>query len=132
MRLMHILLVEDDESIREVLKLILETDPPVPDLSVDTASNGSEALKSAKARRPDVVLLDLTLPGEHGFEVFKKLRATPGCKDVPVLAVSAHAAHALEKETLEIGFTSYVAKPIDFENCLFPLLQQLDKKRKAA
>lgn len=119
---MRILLVEDDESIREVLKLILETDAPVANLVIDAAASGKEALELAQSTTPDLVLLDLTLPDQHGFEVFKQLKANSST-NLPIVAVSAHAARALEKECLEMGFAAYVAKPIDFENTLFPLLR---------
>ena len=126
---MHILLVEDDESIREVFKLMLETEAPFADLKVDTAANGQEAIEQTREHRPDVVLLDLTMPGEHGFEVFKKLRSIENCSELPVVAVTAHNLKDLEAEAASLGFFGYVTKPIDFDAALFPLLKKLSEKR---
>lgn len=130
MCLMRILLVEDDESIREVFKLMLEADAPFDDLSVDAVSSGREAIDFVKGVKPDIVLLDLSMPNEHGFDVFKELRGLENCSDLTVIAVTAHNARDLEEEAASIGFAGYITKPIDFENSLYPLLKQLMEKRK--
>jgi CheY-like chemotaxis protein len=122
---MRILLVEDDESIREVFKLILETEKPLPDLLVDTASTGKEAAERVQAARPDLVLLDLTLAGEDGFEVYQKLRTLENGATTPVIAVTAHNLSEVESQAQELGFSGFVTKPIDFDKVLFPLLRKL-------
>lgn len=126
---MRILLVEDDESIREVFKLMLETESPFADLKVDAAANGQQAIDLTCKNRPDVVLLDLSMPGEHGFDVFKKLRSIENCSELPVIAVTAHNLKDLEAEAVSLGFFGYVTKPIDFDTALFPLLRKLAEKR---
>lgn len=130
MSLMRILLVEDDESIREVFKLMLEADAPFEDLIVDAVSSGREAIEFVTGIKPDIVLLDLSMPNEHGFDVFKELRRLEGRADLTVIAVTAHNARDLEEEAASIGFAGYITKPIDFENSLYPLLKQLMEKRK--
>jgi CheY-like chemotaxis protein len=122
---MHILLVEDDESIREIFKLVLETERPLDNLEVEVAASGQEAVACVKAKRPDVVLLDLTLPEEHGFDVYRKLQALKPDAHLPVIAVTAHNLTDLQIEAKNLGFFGYVTKPIDFENSLYPLLKQL-------
>ena len=122
---MHILLVEDDESIREVFQLILEFEAPFPDLTVSTCATGGEALAHIREGAPDLVLLDLTLPEEHGFEVFRKIRLIPECSELPVVAVTAHNVAELRMQAMELGFAGYITKPIDFENGLLPLIQKL-------
>lgn len=122
---MHILLVEDDESIREVFRLILELEAPFPELQVSTCATGAEALALIHESRPDLVLLDLSLPEEHGFDVFRKMRRLPHCRDLPVIAVTAHNIPELRRQALEMGFAGYVTKPIDFENQLLPLIRNL-------
>jgi CheY-like chemotaxis protein len=124
---MRILLVEDDDSIREVFKLVLEVEKPFSDLSVETASSGQMAIEVASLRRPDLVLLDLSLPGEHGFEIFKALRALSGCEQLPIIAVTAHNIKDLEQEAQELGFAAYITKPIDFEGALFPTMKAIMK-----
>ncbi|MEW6056214.1 MAG: response regulator [Bdellovibrionota bacterium] len=125
---MRILLVEDDESIREVFKLYLETETPFDGLSVDVACNGTQAIKQIGAVKPDLVLLDLTLPGQHGFEVFKKIQALEGCQALPVVAVTAHNHAELKKQALDLGFFGYILKPIDFDAELIPLLKDFSEK----
>jgi len=125
MALMQILLIEDDDSIREVFKLLLELEKPFGSLQVEAASNGQVALEAVKRQRPDIVLLDLSLPGEHGFEIFKKMRTLPECADLPFIAVTAHNLPDLEKEAYSLGFEGFVTKPIDFEGTLFPCMKKL-------
>lgn len=126
---MRILLVEDDESIREVFKLMLETDAPFDNLSVDTVSSGREAISYVKTTKPDIVLLDLTLPEEHGFEVFKSLKSLENRSDLSIVAVTAHNLRDLEREASQLGFAGYITKPIDFETGLYPLLKTLMAQR---
>lgn len=122
---MRILLIEDDESIREVFKMILESDPSVPGLSVATAASGQEALEQARSACPELVLLDMTLEGEDGFEVFEQLRALPECSAVPVIAVTAHNVPEMQRQALDLGFAGFVTKPIDFEASLFPIIRNI-------
>lgn len=128
---MRILLVEDDESIREVFKMVLETEQPVENLAVETAASGVTAIAQIEASRPDLVLLDLTLEGENGFEVFKRIRALPMGLDIPVIAVTAHSLESVESQALALGFAGFVTKPIDFDTKLFPLLRRLLEGKKS-
>lgn len=126
---MRILLVEDDESIREVFRMILETEQPVAGLIVETACNGADAITQVRAQRPDLVLLDLTLEGEDGFEVFRKLHSLENCSDLPVIAVTAHNLPEMQSQAQELGFAGFVTKPIDFESALFPLIRSINGAR---
>lgn len=127
---MRILLVEDDDSIREVLKLILESEAPFPNFIVETASNGIEALSCVEKFKPDVVLLDLTLPEGHGFDIFKQIRSIENCGNLPVVAVTAHNHSDLQNEAEQLGFAGYVTKPIDFESSLYPTLTRIAERFK--
>ncbi|MBI3558680.1 MAG: response regulator [Deltaproteobacteria bacterium] len=126
---MRVLLIEDDESIREVLKMVLEAEQalatPDAELVVETAATGLEALELVTRVRPDLVLLDLTLNGEDGFEVFKALRSAPGCADLVCIAVTAHNLWEFEVQAKSAGFAGFITKPIDFERSLFPLMRRL-------
>lgn len=128
---MRILLVEDDESIREVFKLMLEADAPFEGLSVDTASCGTEAIAYLTTQEPDIVLLDLTLPEEHGFEVFQRIKRLENRSKLPVIAVTAHNLLEVEEEAAALGFAGYIKKPIDFDNELYPLLKAVIARRKS-
>ena len=127
---MRILLVEDDESLRDVFQLILETEQPVPELKVETAASGGEAIEHISAQVPDLVLLDMTLANESGFEVIEKLKRLPNCAALPVVAVTAHNLKELEEQALKAGFSGFITKPIDFEKGLFPLLRSLLNTKK--
>lgn len=134
---MRILLIEDDDSIREVFKLILESENLMPHIEIVTAANGSEAFDSASNLTPNLILLDMTLAGEDGIDVYKRLRTIDSCRTVPVVAVTAHNLRELESMALAMGFAGYVTKPIDFERVLFPLIirllqSQIDSKQNQA
>ncbi|MBI3544526.1 MAG: response regulator [Deltaproteobacteria bacterium] len=116
------------------MKLILETGYlPDASLVVETASNGKEAVERVEQSPPDLVLLDLTLEGEDGFDVFSRLRGVASCEQLPVIAVTAHNVSELHDKALRTGFAGYVTKPIDFETALLPLIRSvLGKSHHAA
>jgi len=104
--------------------LIVDDEAPVRDLlsdyfvgrrfTVSTAADGEEALAAFARERPDVVLLDLRMPGLDGLAVLKRLReADP---DVAVIMVTANEDVAVARETLSVGAFDYVAKPFDFDH----------------
>jgi CheY-like chemotaxis protein len=70
-------------------------------------------LQLARAQRPDLILLDIQLPGMDGYEVLRRLRADEGTRDIPVIAVSANAMPADIERGLAAGFDAYLTKPID-------------------
>uniref|UniRef100_UPI001F55F51B GGDEF domain-containing protein n=1 Tax=Anaeromyxobacter oryzisoli TaxID=2925408 RepID=UPI001F55F51B len=103
----HRLLVADDEpDAREALSLALE-----PDYEVLTAADGLEAVELARAERPDVVLLDLTMPRLDGLQALERLRADPATAEIPVIFVSAHGEDAVKVRSLDLGAADYLQKP---------------------
>jgi DNA-binding response OmpR family regulator len=100
-----LLLVEDDVRIRRALALALRDE----DCVVSEAGSGEEALKAMASRAPDVVLLDLMLPGMDGLEVCGRLRAT---SDIPIIIVSARSDTRDVVAGLEAGADDYVSKPL--------------------
>jgi len=104
----RLLLVDDETPVLEVLSEYFSTQG----YAVETASTGSDALSAARHHRPDLVLLDIRMPGMDGVEVLKKLRdLDPG---LAVIMVTANEDMALARETLKIGAFDYVSKPFDF------------------
>ncbi|HEX2711011.1 MAG TPA: response regulator transcription factor [Candidatus Acidoferrales bacterium] len=99
----HILIVDDEPSIREVVRLYLQREG----FSIDAAADGATALEAANARRPDLVVLDLMLPGLDGFEVYRRLRSL----GVPVIMLTAKGAENDRIAGLEMGADDYVVKP---------------------
>lgn len=100
----RILLVEDDPDVRLALRLLLEDDG----YDVIEAIDGEQGLVRASAHTPDVVLVDLKLPGMHGFEVVRQLRRT---STVPILIVTAQVDSHDVVAGLEAGADDYVTKP---------------------
>jgi two-component system, response regulator, stage 0 sporulation protein F len=106
----RILIVDDEAPVRELLSdYFVERR-----FTVITAADGQEALAEFARERPDVVLLDLRMPGLDGLTVLKRLRAAdPG---VAVIMVTANEDLTIARETLSIGAFDYVAKPFDFDH----------------
>jgi DNA-binding response OmpR family regulator len=100
----RILLVEDDPDVRLALRLLLEDDG----YDVLEAIDGEQGLLRAATHSPDIVLVDLKLPGMHGFEVVRQLRRTSG---VPILVVTAQVDSHDVVAGLEAGADDYVTKP---------------------
>lgn len=104
-----ILLVEDVEDNRELARFLLEADGH----EVVEAKNGLEALAMARESRPDLVLMDLSLPEMDGWEAARRLWADPQTADLTIVAITAHAMSGDRERVLGAGFKGYVAKPID-------------------
>jgi len=104
----RILVVDDEEPVRDVLCEYFESQG----FGVEAAPDGEAALAALGRLRPDLVLLDVRMPGIDGVEVLRRIRrADP---DVPVIMVTANEDVALAKEMLKLGAFDYVAKPFDF------------------
>jgi len=87
--------------------------------------NGPSALDGFKARLPDLVLLDVSLPGMDGLAVLAHLRADEKLKKLPVIALTAHAMQGDRERFLKAGFNDYVSKPIVDEQVLFKAIERL-------
>ena len=88
-------------------------------------SNGADALVGLRVRRPDLVLLDVSLPGMDGREVLANIRRDATLRHVPVVALTAHAMRGDRERYLAIGFDEYVAKPIVDEDALVRVIERL-------
>ncbi len=86
---------------------------------------GSEALDGMTRVRPDLVLLDVSLPGMDGIEVVARLRSDPVLAEIPIVALTAHAMTGDRERYLASGFDAYVAKPIVDENVLIDAIERL-------
>ena len=102
-----ILVVDDEWDIRELLSDII-TDAG---LRVIQAENGEAALKLAQIDPPDLILLDIWMPGSNGFQVLKKLQENQSTRHIPVILLTAMPPFEGEKEGLELGVTHYIHKP---------------------
>lgn len=104
-----ILVVEDHLHNRELLVTLLE----LHGYSVITAGNGEEGVVRARAERPDLIILDMELPGLNGYEAARLIRSDPEIGRTPILAVTAHALPGDEAKALAAGCDGYISKPID-------------------
>lgn len=104
-----VLIVDDESSGRQALEGLLLPEGYRLAFAVD----GPDAIAQAAAQRPDVILLDVMMPGMDGFEVCRRLRATPDLAEVPVIIVTALDDRAARLEALEAGADDFVSKPFD-------------------
>jgi CheY-like chemotaxis protein len=115
-----ILAVDDSQTI-----LLLERSILGPAFDVVTAANGEDGVGRAMAEPPDLVLMDLEMPGISGFEATRRLRAQPSTRTTPIILVTSHS----ESESLEGAFvngcTDYVIKPIDGDELLLKVRSYL-------
>lgn len=75
------------------------------------AANGNEAIASASANVPDIILMDLSLPGIDGWEATRRLKGAPGTQHIPVIAVTGHAMQGHSEKAREAGCDGFIAKP---------------------
>ena len=122
-----ILVVDDLEDNREVLvrRLLREG------CEVSVACSGREALACIQAEKPEVVLLDIMMPGVDGFEVIKRVRADKEADQPIIIAVSARHDTEAVTQALKIGANDYVAKPYDFAVVWARVERQLQQSRSA-
>lgn len=90
--------------------------------------NGTAALAGINAARPDLVLLDISLPGMDGNEILRRLRQDGALQGLPVIALTAHAMAGDREKFLAAGFDDYVTKPIVDEDELFSAIERLMPK----
>lgn len=115
-----VLVVEDYEDSRFAMRLGLEEQG----YRIMEASDGEEAVRLAEKERPDVVLMDLSLPVLDGLDATRRLRANPETRDALIVAVTAHLEPDYRVKALEAGCNAYVTKPIDLD-WLNDLIQSL-------
>jgi two-component system phosphate regulon response regulator PhoB len=102
-----LLVVEDEESILELLEYNLSKEG----YSVTPVTSGEDALETARSSAPDLILLDLMLPGMDGFDVCRILKGDPGTKHIPVVMLTAKGEEADVITGLELGADDYITKP---------------------
>lgn len=105
-----LLIVEDNELNRDMLSRRLER----KGYAVESVADGQSAIDAIAQKRPDLVLMDMNLPVLNGWDTCKKLRAQQDTKDLPVIALTAHAMSGDEQKALAAGCDDYTTKPIDF------------------
>jgi len=105
----RILLIEDDPSVLRAISYMLEKEG----YDVLTAMNGLVGLRKAKEENPDLLILDVMLPGIDGFEVCHRLRAESQTAHLPILMLSAKGQAADKATGLQVGADEYLTKPVE-------------------
>jgi len=104
-----ILVIEDDPAAVRLLELMLRSE----EYQILVAADGAQGLEMAQADSPDLIMLDLMLPGQDGFEVLRQLRSESRTVDVPVIVISSRAQAVDKHIATEIGADAYLTKPYE-------------------
>lgn len=123
-----VLLVEDNEMNRDMLSRRLQK----RGYEVLIAVDGAQGIASAQANRPDLILMDMSLPVVDGWEATRRLKADTATRGIPVIALTAHAMASDEQKCLEAGCDDFDTKPIELPRLLGKIQAQLDKLPGAA
>ena len=127
---------EDAAAEDEIQYLVLVVDDSIDNLTmisldlqqngyrVATATNGEEAVKVASMTNPDLILMDLAMPGIDGLESTRQIRLTEELKDIPVIALTAFSTAGFRRAAHQTGFDGYLTKPVDFQR-LHDLISRL-------
>jgi len=103
----RILAIDDQEDNRRILRDLLAA----ADYEVIEAVDGEEAVALAEQHVPDLILMDIQLPGIDGYEATRRIKANPALAHIPVIAVTSYALTGDEDKAMEAGCTAYIAKP---------------------
>lgn len=123
---MQKLLIVDDIAVnREVLTSLLD----MPMYQILNAGEGQEAIVIARQKQPDLILLDVSMPGMDGYKVCEHLKIDPQTRDIPIIFVTAHADEDAEALGLELGAVDYITKPIRPAILLARVRTHLELKR---
>jgi DNA-binding response OmpR family regulator len=123
-----VLVVDDDPFIQKVLRLNLELEGYV----VATVSDGEEALERLAGTRPDLIILDVMMPGLDGLEVLRRIRENAATADLPVILLTARASEKDMWEGWQRGVDYYLTKPFDIEDLLRSMDRLLSRRPSGA
>lgn len=121
----NILIVEDNPQTVKLIKFILEKE----DYSTISAKDGEEGLQMAREKKPDLIVLDLMLPGMDGYRVCEILKANPNTKGIPVLVLTALDTGADFEKALEKKADWYITKPFEPQHLLKRVNYLIEKRK---
>ena len=121
-----VLYVEDNDDNVYMLKMRLEL---LGDFEVVAAEDGEKGCAMALSERPDVILMDLEMPVVDGWEATRRLKEDPQTRDIPIIALSAHALAGEREKALGAGCDEFDTKPIEFERLLATLRRVLAARK---
>ena len=103
----RILVVEDHEENRRIIRDLLTS----AGLEMIEALTGEDGVRAAESERPDLILMDIQLPGLDGYEATRRIRANPALRSIPIIAVTSYALSGDDVKAREAGCDDYVTKP---------------------
>jgi len=118
----RLLYVEDNEDNLYMLQLWFDV---LGGYEILSARDGAAGIAMAAAERPDLILMDLNLPQIDGWEATRRLKADPATRDIPIIALSAHAMAGDREKALATGCDDFDTKPIEFDRLLAKVEQAL-------
>jgi CheY-like chemotaxis protein len=121
-----ILYVEDNDDNVYMLKMRLEL---LGDFEVLAAENGEKGCQMAATEQPDVILMDLEMPVVDGWEATRRLKDSPTTRDIPIIALSAHALGGEREKALAAGCNDFDTKPIEFDRLVETLRRVLASRK---
>jgi CheY-like chemotaxis protein len=127
--MIKLMYVDDNDDNVYMLKMRLEL---LDEFEVLVAEDGEKGCAMAAAERPDVILMDLEMPGVDGWEATRRVKSNPQTRDIPVIALSAHALTGARDKALAAGCDEFDTKPIDFDRLLATIRRLLAVKQRAA
>ena len=122
-----ILIVEDNDKNLKLVRDVLQ----VKGYATIEAGSAEDGIQLARERNPDLILMDIHLPGMSGIEALKVLRAEAATAAIPVIAVTASVMQQDRKQITEAGFDAYVGKPINLKEFLDAVRAALERKEAA-
>ena len=122
----RILIVEDDASMRQVLVAQMKTS----DYDALPAPDALTALAQAQKNLPDLILLDLGLPGGGGLNLMQRLQSIPKLSVIPIIVISAREGIPIEREVLDKGAAAFFKKPVDFSQLLVKIRELLGEPQR--
>ena len=119
----RILLVEDNLDNQAIYRLILEHHG----FRVTLADRGDEAVRVARSDLPDLILMDISIPGIDGWEATRQLKGDESTRHIPVVALTAHAMASDRLKASEVGCDGYLAKPVEPQRVVETVLDLLNR-----
>jgi two-component system cell cycle response regulator DivK len=119
----RILVVEDQEDNRTILRDLLQS----AGYEVLEAVDGAEGVRMARAERPDLILMDIQMPGVDGYQATRAIKAEPGLAAIPIIAVTSYALSGDEEKSRAAGCDDYVTKPFSPRALLAKTIEWLDR-----
>lgn len=120
----RVLAVDDEPDVLLIVRTALQSEG----FEVTTAANGPDCLEAAEASPPDLILLDVMMPGMTGFEVLRKLKANEKTSLIPVIMLTGLSERSKIQEALTSGTDYYIVKPFEFEDLIGKVNEALESR----